>query len=253
VADCEGSAVESGLSYAESLIATKIAFMVVSGVAVVVMASAATWALVRSCRAALAFLRARALPRLVRTWVVHRFGELPLLSASAPLEAGELVKLVGVVEGRAVGRASFSGVASVVFRQEVGEIHGGSVERGLQAGDFRLRLDDGSTVCVRAGEAVARRALRLDDGRPHVWRGDVSKRGWFCESRIEPGDRIEVIGRLCRVLDVNAQRASDRQAALGFAVVAGDEALFLCFVTRERSPADRPAPSRLLPADPARP
>jgi hypothetical protein len=245
--------VETGLSYAESFIATKIAFMVVSGVAVVVMGSAATWAALRSCRAALAFLRARALPRLVRSWVVHRFGKLPLLSASPPLEAGELVRLVGVVEGSPVARASFSGVASVVFRQEVGEIHGGSVERGLAACDFRLRLDDGSTLSVRAGDAAQRRALRLDDERPHVWRGDVSKRGWFCESRVEAGDRIEVIGRLCRELDVNAQRASDRQAALGFAVVAGDEALFLCFVTRERPPADRRAPSRLLPAGPARP
>jgi hypothetical protein len=230
--------------------------MVVSGVAVVIMASGTAWALVRACRAALAFVRARGLPRLMGLWADRRFGKLPLLSSTPEMDASiellPLVRLQGVVEGTPVGRASFSGIASVVYRQEVGEIHGGSVERTLHAGDFRLRLSDGSRVRVPAGEAVARRGLRLCDDRPHIWRGDINKRGWFCESRIEPGDTIEVIGRLVRAPDTHAERASDRQAALGYALVAGGAPLLLRFLTRDRLPAGRPAPARLLPAGQSR-
>jgi hypothetical protein len=120
----------------------------------------------------------------------------------------------------------------VVSRHEVGERGGGSVERSLSALNFSLRLADGSRVKVLAQEAAAHRSLRLFDTQPHRWKAEGKRGGWYCESRVAPGDEVEVIGRLSRQVDPHAERASDRQPALSWIVVAAKERISLRFATR---------------------
>jgi hypothetical protein len=226
--------VGSGLTVAESLLATKIAFLVFSGATGVVLAGGGIWLLARACRAGLAFARTWALPRLQVTWAGFRFRKLPLSSGAAQLEPAQRVRVQGVVEGAAVVRAEFSGIAAVVSRHELDERGGGAVGRSFAAQDFDLRLEDGSRVRVLAREAAGRHWLRLLDCRPDRWLGDKGAMGWVCESRVQPGETIEVIGRLSRQVDPTAPRISDRHPALGWTLAADSEPLFLRFWTPSR-------------------
>lgn len=221
----------SGLTVAESLLATKIAFLVFSGATGVLLTLGGIWAIGRSCRALAAFVRTSVVPRLQVAWAGYRFRKLPLSLAGSQLAPAPRVRLLGVVEGETLTHAEFSGVASVVSRHELGERGGGAVERGLEVHDFSLRLEDGSRVRVLARQAARRRWLRLLDRRPDRWRGQRGEMGWVCESRVEPGEKIEVIGRLAREVDPTAPRISDRQPALGWTVAAEGEPLFLRFWT----------------------
>jgi hypothetical protein len=223
--------VGSGLTVAESLLATKIAFLVFSGATVVVLASGGIWVALRAFRAALAFARTWILPRLQVAWAGFRFRKLPVSSGAAQLEPSHRVRVQGVVEGASVTRAEFSGVAAVVSRHELGERGGGAVERSFAAHDFDLRLEDGSRVRVMARQAAGRHWLRLLDRKPDRWLGEKGAMGWVCESRVEPGETIEVIGRLSRQVDPTAPRISDRQPALGWMLAADSEPLFLRFWT----------------------
>jgi hypothetical protein len=231
----------------DSFLATQIAFLVISGVSVVVLMGGAMWALVRSARALTAYGRTVLLPTLTGRWVARRFRTLTARSARPDQTVGSLIRLRGRVEAEKVQRAEFSGVPSVVCRHEFGDVGGGGAGEGLLVSDFRLRLEDGTAVRVRAGEAAARKALTLVDRQPQRWHGR-SAEGWFWESRLTPGDELEVIGRLQRELDASAARVSDRQPALGWTVVAGAERLLLCFATRPAlmTAAAHPAPGRPL-------
>jgi hypothetical protein len=223
--------VGSGLTVTESLLATKIAFLVFSGSTAVVLTSGAIWATVRACRSLVVFGRTWALPRMLVAWAGYRFRKLPLACAAAQLEPAPRVRLSGVVEGESVTRAEFSGIAAVISRHEVAERGGGAVERGMAVHDFSLRLEDGSRVRVMARHAASRRRLRLLDRQPDRWHGDKAEIGWVCESRVEPGERIEVIGPLSRAVDPTAPRISDRQPALGWIMAAQGGPLFVRFWT----------------------
>jgi hypothetical protein len=224
------------------LLATKIAFLVFSGATAVVLAGGGIWVVLRGFRAVAAFARTWALPRLLVAWAGFRFRKLPLSSGAAQLEPSRRVRVQGVVvEGASLTRAEFSGIAAVVSRHELDERGGGAVERSFEAHDFDLRLEDGSRVRVMARQAAGRRWLRLLDRRPDRWLGDKGAMGWVCESRVQPGETIEVIGRLSRQVDPTAARVSDRQPALGWTLAAESEPLFLCFWTPSRrllSPAE---------------
>jgi hypothetical protein len=217
---------------AESFLATKIAFLVISGAATTVIGSAGVWAALRAGRAAFVFARSRLAPPILQRWVALRVRKLALHASTASLDSTPLVRLVGVVESDNTAMAEFSGSPSVVSGHEVGERGGGSVERSLTALDFSLRLQDGNKVKVLAHDAANRNLLRLLDGEPHRWRADRQRGGWFCESRLAPGDQVEVIGSLSRRIDPNAERISDRQPALSWTVIAGKQRLSLRFRTR---------------------
>jgi hypothetical protein len=220
---------------AGSFVATKIVFLVISGAATTVVGAWGIWATLRAGRATFVYLRSRVSPRLLQAWVALRVRKLAAHSGlTGDFVAAGPVRLRGVVEADddAVGHGEFSGAPAVVSRHEVGERGGGSVERGLTARDFSLRLRDGSRVKVLAEDAAAHRALWLVDPRPHRWKGDRRKGGWFCESRVAPGDEVEVIGRLSREVDPHAERASDRQPALSWIVVAAQGRMALRFLTR---------------------
>jgi hypothetical protein len=240
----------------DSFLATQIAFLVISGVSVVVLVSGGIWVMVRTARALAAYGRTVLLPTLAGRLVSRRFRALPAGSstpvAGAAHKVGSLVRLRGKVEAEAVHRAEFSGAPSVICSHEFGEVGGGGEGHGLIAQDFLLRLDDGGTVRVRARDAADRKLLALVDRQPQRWRGQGGD-GWFWESRLSPGDEIEVIGCLQRELDSSAPRVSDRQPALGWSLMAGPAAgrgrsrggLFLCFVTRPA--VCGPHPRRALP------
>jgi hypothetical protein len=226
--------VGSAVTTASSFVATKIVFLVISGAATTVVGAWSIWATIRAGRAAFVYVRSRLSPRILQAWVALRVRKLAQHSALGDFAGGGQVRLVGVVEATDmdIGHAEFSGAPAVVSSHEVGERGGGSVERTLAAHDFSLRLSDGSKVKVMASDAAAHHALLLVDPRPHRWKGDRVKGGWFCESRVAPGDEVEVIGRLSREVDPHAERASDRQPALSWIVVAAKERLALRFKTR---------------------
>jgi hypothetical protein len=220
------------LSTTQSFLATQLVFLVISGAASTVIGAGAVWLAARASRAGWVFARSRVAPRLLGRWATYQMRNLAPRSSATDLVPAEQVRLVGVVESDTVAMAELSGVPAVVARHEVGERGGGSVERGLHAVDFSLRLEDGNTVKVLARDAAARRALRLLDGEPHRWIGFRDRHGWYCESRVAPGDKVEVIGQLSREIDVHAQRASDRQPGLAWTLVAGAQAMSLRFRTR---------------------
>jgi hypothetical protein len=219
------------LSVTDSFVATQLVFLVISGATSVVLGAGAVWLVTRAARATWVFGRSRVAPRVLGRWVTFRMRHLQAQSAAAELVPSAQVRLVGVVEADTVSMAEFSGVPSVVSRHEVGERGGGSVERGLCAVDFTLRLQDGNKVKVLARDAAARRALRLLDGEPHRWVGDRESHGWYCESRVAPGDTVEVIAQLSREIDARAERASDRQVGLSWTLVAGAHAMAVRFRT----------------------
>jgi hypothetical protein len=215
----------------DSFLATQIAFLVISGVSVVVLVGGALWLMVRSARALAAYARTVLKPMLAGRWVSRRFRALPFVSATPKVPAGSLVRLRGQVEAEAVHRAEFSGLPSVVCRHEFGEVGGGGAGDGFAVFDFLLRLEDGNSVRVRARDASERKALALVDRHPQRWHDVGAGEGWFWESRLAPGDELEVIGRLQQELDPHVARISDRQPALGWSMRAGQEGMFLCFTT----------------------
>ncbi len=223
------------LSTVDSFAATQIVFMVIAGASASMISGGAVWAAVRGTRAAIVFLRSRVLPPLGLRWLSHRTRHLALReslrTAASDLGGATRVRLSGVVEADRLAMAGFSGQPTVISRHEVGERGGGSVDRGLAVVDFHLRLADGSKVRVLAEDAHSRRALRIYDQRPHRWRAERDDRGWFCESRLAPGDSVEVIGQVQRELDTHAERVSDRQAPLTWTLRA-DQRLCVRFRTR---------------------
>jgi hypothetical protein len=228
----------------DSFLATQIAFLVISGVSVVVLVGGGLWLMVRSARALGAYGRTVLKPMLAGRWISRRFKALPFVSATPAVPAGSLVRLKGRVEAETVYRAEFSGLPSVVCRHEFGEVGGGGAGDGFTVSDFVLRLEDGNSVRVRACDAADRKALVLVDRHPQRWYDGGAGEGWFWESRLAPGDELEVIGRLQQEVDGRIARISDRQPALGWTMRAGQEGMFLCFATR-------PAPlQRLASASP---
>ncbi len=225
-----------GVPPADSFLATEVVFIVISGVSTVVMAAVSVSTVVRLTRCLMAYARTVLWPNVAALLVSRRFRSLPASSSMVRLQPGVLGRVSGQVEALTVVRAEYSGVPSVLCRHECGELGGGGAGRGLTVYDFLVRLDDGSTVRVHARDAADRRALSLVDHRPQRWNGRLASWGWYAESRIAVGDKVEVIGRFQREIDTSAPRLG-RQPALGWAAVAGPEGLFLCYQTRPLLPA----------------
>jgi hypothetical protein len=228
----------------DAFLGTQIVFLVISGVSTAVLAGVAISSILRSSRAALTYVRTVLWPGLSDVRVSRRFRSLRPITSTTRLQSGALCRLTGRVEALSVISAEFSGASSVLCKHEFGELGGGGAGKGLTVRDFLVRLDDGSTVRVRARDASDRRALALVDRRPQRWNGLRASCGWFWESRLVAGDVVEVIGRFQREIDTTAPRLG-RQPALGWTAVAGAEGLFLCFATRPQLPAGVVAPLSL--------
>ncbi|HEY0705310.1 MAG TPA: hypothetical protein VGG33_00845 [Polyangia bacterium] len=211
---------------------TQFALFVVSGSLTTLLGCVGLWAVARTMRAAVSAVSLRVKPRLLRRWMDFRTRKVPLIPTGAALAPAPVVRLIGVVEAEAVTPAAFSGVSTVVARHEIGERGGGSVHRSVAAQDFTIRLPDGHKVTVRAREALDEKRLALVDQTPDRWLGGQSTHGWFCESRLRPGDQVEVIGQAARAVDRHAERIGDRQPALSWILTAGRMPLALRFCTR---------------------
>jgi hypothetical protein len=216
------------------------AFRILLSLYGVVLAGAMGLSLVSTARGLLTPGQTGLLPRLAKWRASRRFRALPVLSgAPASLESGS-VRLRGLVEGGDHLRAAeLSGLRSVAYRVAYGERGGGSVHDDTWASDFDLRLCDGTSVRVLAREASAQGLLKLIDGKAERWNSPTSREGWFCESRLVPGDEIEIVGTLLRQIDLSAERSSDRQAPLRWKLLPVRSGLFVYFDTRPAPP--RPA------------
>jgi hypothetical protein len=213
----------------------------------VVLTLGTGWALGHLVRTAIGLARVKAVPALVRAWSGRRLRALPPATQAKALVHGAVVRLRGIVESEAQVRATLTGAGVVVCGHALGEKGGAVVGEGLNARDFVLRLEDGTPIRVWARAAAERRHLRLLDPSPHRWKGHQSAGGWFSESRLAPGDEVEVVGCLELQVDRDAARLGDRQPPVCWTVTAARGKLLLRFVTRpftdERGHAPRFLPS----------
>jgi hypothetical protein len=190
------------------------------------------WGLGHLGRTVFGLLRVKALPALTGAWLGRRLRAMAPATQAAGLVHGALVRVRGVVEGEALLRATLTGTGAVVCGHALGEPGGAVVGEGLQARDFLLRLEDGTPVRVWAKDAAARGHLRLLDQTPHGWKGHQSVGGWFRESRLVPGDQVEILGCVQVQVDPDAARLSDRQAPVCWTLTAAHSRLLLRFATR---------------------
>ena len=169
----------------DSFLATQIAFLVISGVSVVVLVGGGLWPMVRSARALGAYGRTVLKPMLAGRWVSRKYKALPFAAATRRCPSGSLVRLRGRVEAETVQRAEFSGLPSVVCRHEFGEVGGGGAGDGFSR--ERLRpAPRGRQRRARAGLRRRRPAsvLALVDRQPQRWhdggpaRAGSGSRGW---------------------------------------------------------------------------
>src|SRR4051812_41794469 len=178
---------------------------------IIVMVLGTVWAIGLAARTRVGLARVEALPALQRWWWTRLLRARPPLTMATGLLHGQPARLRGVVEAVGLSRATFSGAGVVVCEHAFGEFGGALLGQGLAARDFQLRLEDGTPVRVWAGVAAKRGQLRVLDGRPHRWHGRRSLRGWFRESRVVPGDEIELVGVAGLQVDADAPRLGDRQ------------------------------------------
>lgn len=229
---CLAGTMAVALALAGTSFVTKIALLVITGSLTTLLSCVGLWAVARLVRAGLSGLRSRLSPRVLDRWVNFRTRRVPVVSHGNALTPASLVRLVGVVDGDGTTRAAFSGLSAVAARHEIGERGGGRVNHGMAAQNFTIRLQDGHKVTVQARDALDQKNLRLIDRDPDRWRDGRNTHGWFCESRLAPGDEVEVIGQAARTIDRNSERIGDRQPALSWTVVAGSMPLSLRFGTR---------------------
>lgn len=214
-------------------------------VVTVVGAAGLGWRLVAASRHLLTPYRQGMVARLAGWWSLRRFARLTPAQDAAALDDGHTVRLTGVVESREARPGELSGIAATVCRHAFGEQGSGAAGQGLWACDFSLRLADGSNVRVLAGAAAQGGRLTCIDSHPHRWRPVHPKDGWLYESRVSPGDEIEVVGVLRRQVDPSVARASDRSPALGWTLGGQGGRVLLRFSTRV--PALAQLPSFLAP------
>ena len=204
----------------------------------------------RAGKATHSLLRVRLLPALEARKVARRLKRMPGLSAAAELTRGQAAHLRGQVEACAASWAEYSGLPAVVCKHACGAHGGDLLGEGLAAHDFVLRLRDGTAVCVEARDAANSERLEIRDGAPHFWEGQVPEGGWFRESRVAPGDEIEVAGLADSRIDPHAPRLSDRQEPLAWTLSAGAGSLLLSFATRLPGPATTALTSAADPSSP---
>jgi hypothetical protein len=199
---------------------------------IVVMVLGTIWAIGLAARTLVGVGRIQVVPALRRWWWGRLLRVRPPVTTATSLLHGQPARLTGVVEAVGLARATFSGVGVVVCEHAFGEFGGAVLGHGLCARDFQLRLEDGTPVRVWAAAAARRGQLRVLDASPHRWHGRRSLRGWFRESRVVPGDLIELCGVAGLQVDADAPRLSDRQPPVCWTLAPAGGHLVLRFGTR---------------------
>jgi len=185
--------------------------------------------------------------RVVRTKLLPGIAALPVLRRMHRTGAarhahdffdGHIVRLRGRVVHDGLPRPTADGPAAVLCRQSIRNALGGVLSESMLARDFDvildldLDLDDGDAIRVQVEAAAGLRALVLLDGATDHWEGRGLARGWFYESRMCPGDDVEVVGTLLREID-------PRGSAHGFGITAPEHD-FHEIRSRHRLPGDTP-------------
>jgi hypothetical protein len=207
------------------------------------LAGGLVWASVRAFRNLLGPGRALSASRLVQWRSSRRWHAISCAPVESSLSEGAVVRLRGVVEANRARPAYLSGLPSVACQHTLGETGGGSITSGVTAMSFGLRLGDGTFVVVPAADACERHRLKLFDRKPHRW-NEPSMRAWVCESRIVPGDQVEVVGRLQRTIDPSASRLGGRTPALQWTLHPVNDELPIFFETKVDSAEEVPDHSK---------
>jgi hypothetical protein len=177
-------------------------------------------------------VRTRLLPGLTAAAVQRRINRTPVTSDARELCDGTVARLRGKVGDASLIRAAGRAGNAVVCRQLARNALGGVLAEDFLVRDFDLLLPDGCVVRARAEAASELRALVLLDDAEDRWAGQGLARAWFCESRLHPGEDVEVVGTLLREIDLEAQAHSFRRAAVRWTVIAGPaQPLILRFST----------------------
>jgi hypothetical protein len=148
-----------------------------------------------------------------------------VLSNQSVLPSYGCVRIAGTVETDALGRSKLCGLMAVAWSYCVRGDYGGLIDGGVDGLDFFLRLADGTLVRVRASAAASRGRLRVAGGRAKTWTGKPLARtesGWFSESRVAPGDHVEVVGFLSKEFDFQSGAPAPRSFPVTYSISAPD-------------------------------
>jgi hypothetical protein len=169
---------------------------------------------------AVRMVRSKLLPGIAALGLLRRMNRADAGRYPRDFFEGRVVRLRGTVSDDSLIRAPSGGSDAVVCRQLVRNALGGILSEGIFVHDFDLRLESGESVRVQVEMAAGVRALALLDGAEDHWEGQGMTRGWFCESRLRPGDPLEVVGTLLREIDPGAAAHGFRRAPLRWTLIA---------------------------------
>ncbi len=187
---------------------------------------------------ALAGLLAAALARLpvrVGRWYrQRRMTRQPLSGPLADLPDGTLVRLSGVIEPERGAFPALGGGKPAVFVRTVfplsGEVVGGpGFREDVRGIPFQIRLRDGTRVrldpaTLHPVDEPAATSVPVDLMKQlSAARPQRRSRGNFRQVRLAPGDRIEVMGCLNKVVDPQGQSAPGRGVPLAFTLSPAGE------------------------------
>ena len=180
-------------------------------------------------------VRTRLLPGIAALAVVRRMQRTAAGLHPRDFFDGQIVRLRGtVVDEGLPGPAG--GADAVICRQSVRNALGSVLSEGILAHDFDLLLDTGEAIRVQVETAAGLRALVVLDGAEDHWEGQGLVKGWFCESRLRPGDEVETVGTLLREIDPRAAAHGFRKPSVRWTLIAApSQPLVLRFATTGKS------------------
>jgi hypothetical protein len=176
-------------------------------------------------------VRTRLLPGIAALAVVRRMQRTGAGRHPRDFFDGEIVRLRGTVVDDGLPRAA-GGADAVVCRHSVRNALGSVLSEGIVAHDFDLLLDTGEAIRVQVETAAGLHALVVLDGAEDHWAGQGLVKGWFCESRLRPGDEVEMVGTLLREIDPRAAAHGFRKPPVRWTLIpAPSQPLVLRFAT----------------------
>jgi hypothetical protein len=185
-------------------------------------------------------VRSKLLPGIASLGVLRRINRTDLSRNPRDFFDGRIVRLRGKVadDGRIAGNG---GQDAVLCRQLVRNSLGGVLSEGFFAHDFDLLLETGDAVRVDAETAAGLGSLLLVDDAEDHWEGQGLTRGWFCESRLRPGDDVEIVGTLLREIDPRAAAHGFRRPPVRWVLIAGPSQPLVLRFSTNAGPARLPA------------
>lgn len=182
--------------------------------------------------------RRQALPWVAARLAARRLRRLPLTIAEQVRE-GATVRLVGTVSEGTSFPAPLTGVPCVAARHTVRARSGALVAESITGEAFAIDVPGLGLVQVAIGEAGREQRLTIVDRQPQNWRASPGQHlaaqladGWFSESRVCLGDRVEVVGVVSRRPHPTARHGGYREPPMAWTVAPGQAFLTVCFATR---------------------